>query len=212
MAQSWEEKYKAKGNYFYPIASHALQARPLSDSSILRSAPHLTIGYAGSLAYGYREGIEEILPAFEYTNTSLNIYRDNEVLLPKSENLVFAGYSNTSEETWERIKAECDAVILPYSTNEKFSKLYSTHFPSKLPEYLALGMPVIIFGPEYANGVKWAKSKESFLSAGDTQRLIEIITSLKIDSAGRIRIVKFQSYITDFRKEFPFDDLTNDQN
>jgi glycosyltransferase involved in cell wall biosynthesis len=35
--------------------------------------------------------------------------------------------------------------------------MYSIHFPSKLPEYLALGMPIVMVGPDCATGVRWAR-------------------------------------------------------
>jgi hypothetical protein len=34
-------------------------------------------------------------------------------------------------------------------------RLYRTHFPSKLAEYLALGLPLLLFGPAHATGIRW---------------------------------------------------------
>ena len=85
-----------------------------------------------------------------------------------SDNILFCGYANTALETWERIKTECDVVILPYSFDLQFKKLYETHFPSKLCEYLSLGMPVIIAGPSYATGVIWGlKNPKSVITTTD---------------------------------------------
>jgi hypothetical protein len=70
---------------------------------------------------------------------------------------VAQGFAPTPEATWSRIKADCDAVILPYQIGDAFQTgLYQTHFPSKLTEYAALGMPIIVVGEASHAGVAWA--------------------------------------------------------
>jgi hypothetical protein len=57
---------------------------------------------------------------------------------------------------------------LPYSHNPDLRSLYETHFPSKLTEYLALGMPVAVTGPSYATGVRWgSRHPEGALTVAD---------------------------------------------
>ncbi|WP_293789538.1 glycosyltransferase [uncultured Pedobacter sp.] len=177
MAIQWKAKYGADGDFLYPVASSTLTAKEI-DLDSLMPKKELKIGYAGSLAYGYKEGIDEIKPILQKTGTVLKIYRDENNLLPASENLEYAGFSRTAEETFERIKNECDAVILPYSSEQRFKALYSTHFPSKIAEYVLLGMPVIITGPDYANGLKWAKTKKGIFF-GNSSSLPDILTDLK---------------------------------
>ena len=68
------------------------------------------------------------------------------------------GFAPTPDVTWAKVKAECDAVLLPYSLDpaDHAASVYATHFPSKLTEYVALGMPVVVVGPPAATGVRWA--------------------------------------------------------
>jgi len=59
------------------------------------------------------------------------------------------------------MQASADAMILPYlNPAGPYELLYRTHFPSKLTEYLALGIPVIVSGPDFATGVRWAKAEK----------------------------------------------------
>jgi hypothetical protein len=52
-------------------------------------------------------------------------------------------------------------MILPYMNPAGSNELlYRTHFPSKLTEYLALGMPVVVSGPEEATGVRYANAEK----------------------------------------------------
>jgi len=159
MAEEWQKRYGCISEVLYPIPASTLLPRPMEHALTLRDRSNLTIGFAGSLAYGYREGFQELIPKLTNTNIQLFIYREIEPSLV-NPNVSFRGFSHTPEEVWERIKEECDAVILPYSFDTSFSDLYATHFPSKLVEYLLLGMPVVVRGPDYATGIKWSKKHQ----------------------------------------------------
>jgi hypothetical protein len=196
MARAWEKKYGAKSEFLYPTFSDAIQGRNLEKSIMLVNGSTLTIGYAGSLAYGYLEGINEIVTILEETNTKLKIFRDVDNRVEKSPNIEFMGYAETPEETWKKISEQCDSVILPYSEEKKFKQLYSTHFPSKLPEYTKLNMPIIVIGPPYANGIKWCRSKNGMLS-GDKKELKNLINFL-LFSSNRLKCIEQISRIKDF--------------
>jgi hypothetical protein len=42
-----------------------------------------------------------------------------------------------------------------------------TSFPSKLVEYVQLGKPIVIWGPEYCSAVRWARLADSALCVTD---------------------------------------------
>lgn len=208
MAEAWKVKYLAKGDFMYPTASENIRNRSIYNAEELVQKKTLTLGYAGSLAYGYREGINEIIDILERTNTTLRIYRNIDKDITKSSAIEFAGYANTPEETWLKIIEECDAVILPYSQSKKFEKLYRTHFPSKLAEYVALQMPIIVCGPDYANGMKWSKTKNGIL-AGSIIDLQNIFSALLVKE-NRLKYVTHIKDIKDFDSSFmlkKFNDL-----
>ncbi len=154
MARRVQCDYGIDGEVLYPNRSEELMPRAVSESATLRSEGRLTIGYAGGLSYGYAEGIRAILPALKEARVTLRMYsiRSREVF---GDDVEHAGFAPSPQHTWERIKEECDAVLLPYCWQPAFRRLYEAHFPSKLPEYLALGMPILIIGPAYAAGVAW---------------------------------------------------------
>lgn len=150
------ERYGVTGEVMYPNRSEFTTPRPVEASRSLKVPGRLTLGYAGGLNYGYGPRLIELAPIFRETGTIVNVYGGN---LPPSDNsdvLVSMGRASSPELMWERVKNECDAVILPCCfSNHGHQVLYQTHFPSKLSEYLALGMPVLISGPVFATGIKW---------------------------------------------------------
>lgn len=159
MAVRLERKYHVSGEVLYPNRSEAVVPRPLGHSRVWRDQKAFTLGYAGSVNYGYGETLNLFCSELPAEGFRLYYYghEDRTYLTRFSPNLVAQrGFSRTPETTWQRVQDECDAVILPYSFSRAHHDLYSTHFPSKLPEYLALRMPVMVLGPAHATGVRWA--------------------------------------------------------
>jgi glycosyltransferase involved in cell wall biosynthesis len=121
------------------------------------------------------------MPALADHGIRLRIYSRDAIPDPIEGTEHLGGFP-TTEELWARVKAECDAVWLPYADDAHFEPLYRTHFPSKLTEYMALGMPVLISGPPYATGVRWGIAHSSAaLTVAD-----ESIGGLR-HAAGRLR-------------------------
>ena len=153
MCASLEARYGAKSALLYPNRSRKIIARRKDLNFALRRKSGLVIGYAGTLAYGYGQRLEQLLPMLRRHGVILRIYSRQRPWFV-ADGVEYAG--GEPDHVWPRVQADCDAVILPYAGPEHgHATLYETHFPSKLPEYLALGMPVIITGPAYATGVQW---------------------------------------------------------
>ena len=75
MAAFNEQRFGVPGKVLYPIPDPEIQPRPLEWSKILRQPPHLTIGYAGSMAYGYAEEMLKSLPILEKAGARLELDR-----------------------------------------------------------------------------------------------------------------------------------------
>jgi len=145
--------YGAHGTVLYPNRSEELTPRPIDASAALKTPPRLTIGYAGAMNYGYGERIAAVMPLLASAGITLRVY--SREAPPVIDGVVYAGSFRRTLDLWDQLKKECDLVWLPYSYDAELRSLYETHFPSKLTEYLALGMPTLITGPAYATGVRW---------------------------------------------------------
>lgn len=151
-----QRRYGAGADVLYPNRSRNIIARPIEWNAELRRSDRLVLGYAGTLAYGYSKGLERMLELLRDNDVTLRVYSLQKPEFVNHPSVEYAGAANHPDELWPRVQFECDAVVLPYaSPTDGHEALYRTHFPSKLPEYLALGMPVIISGPSYATGVQW---------------------------------------------------------
>lgn len=187
----FELRYGVSGDVLYPSRSDNLVARAFGDCATLKNPGELTIGYAGGMAYGYGEKIREIMPLLAASGVRLRIY-SRDALTKAIAGTEHAG-SWTPDEAWNRVKAECDVVLLPYSSSAEHRDLYETHFPSKLTEYLALGMPVLICGPAYAAGVAWGlrHPKSALTIAGPArEELVEACRRLVASPELRLQLAR----------------------
>lgn len=196
MEQCLAREYGAPGTVLYPNRSEELTPRPAAESVTLKEPPKLTVAYAGAMSYGYGERLRELMPTLAKTGMQLRLFSRDELVVP-IPGVAYAGAFRHPKEIWERIKSECDAVWLPYSHHPEMRSLYETHFPSKLTEYLALGMPVLITGPEYATGVRWGlrNPAATLTVAGPSGETISAaVTRLRDDAALRLQLA---STVTD---------------
>ena len=196
MERLCSDRYGAHGSVLYPNRDEKLEARPLEYCGRLVRPPSLTLGFAGNLNFGYGEGILQMLPALRSEGVRLIIYGrppagDAEPLQGAVDCCEFRGFV-PSEVAWEGLKRDCDAVWLPYpDLGGQMERLYRHHFPSKLPEYLALGMPVIVTGPAYATGMRWARRNlGSELCAGNIADLGDLLHRLAADAPLRRQLAE----------------------
>jgi hypothetical protein len=58
-------------------------------------------------------------------------------------------------EMAERVAASADVLFLPASFEPRERTNMSTLFPSKLADYTAIGLPVLVWGPAYSSAARW---------------------------------------------------------
>jgi len=192
MCRYIEATFGKPSTVFYFGPPENIRPRAPSESAKLKSPPQLTLGYAGSMSLGYREGIRAILPCLEATETRLIVYtRDQHQLIdhPQINNRGFL----PPEDLWPAIQDECDAVILPYSFKSDIARIYRTHFPTKLSEHCWTGMPMIFSGPEYGTAIRWAKQhpRAALTSTSpNTDSLVPLLQRLRDDNQLRVSLAE----------------------
>jgi hypothetical protein len=60
-----------------------------------------------------------------------------------------------AHEMAERVAASAHLLYLPASFHERERVDVSTLFPSKLADYTAVGLPVLVWGPAYSSAARW---------------------------------------------------------
>jgi glycosyltransferase involved in cell wall biosynthesis len=175
MEHEFQRRYGVPGEVLYPNRSEELTPRDPQLNLSLRAPGRLTLGFVGNPNYGYGEQLVKMLPALREAKAKLVAYghepRGAAAPLAEARDVVeLRGFVRTPEEAWHGIKDSCDALIFPYlDPPGAMERMYSIHFPSKLPEYLAVGMPIVMVGPDCATGARWAKRHPSAVLTLDSQ-------------------------------------------
>lgn len=153
--------FDATGTVLLPPRSDNTPAQKPELCRMLKTPGRLTLGYAGGLHYGYGEQLLTMLPVFRQLGVRVEMFGSvpagNVATLADATDVFhFHGHAPTPEAAWQGLLAHCDAVLQPYLNPPGQHELqYRTHFPSKLGDCLALGLPLLITGPAYASGMAW---------------------------------------------------------
>lgn len=226
MQDYFSKNFSIKTEYLYPIRNDNITDRIKKKKLANR---RFTIAYIGGLAYGYGEAIKKISPHLKDLESNLIIYS-----APPGKNLkekidpqrvLFKNYITNPKTLWDSVRAEADALILPYDIpSGAHQELYSTHFPSKLTEYTQQKLPVIISGPKEATGVQWGLSHpnssiilNSYKKGEWIEKIKPIINNLELqtelaeniykygqeDFSSKILIRKFHTLMSEVLKNPP---------
>ena len=191
MEYEFQRRYGVPGEVLYPNRSEELTPRDLQLNLSLRTPGRLTLGFVGNPNYGYGEQLVKMVPALREAKAKLVAYghepRGAAAPLVEARDVVeLRGFVRTPEEAWRGIKDSCDVLIFPYlDPPGAMERMYSIHFPSKLPEYLAVGMPIVMVGPNGASGIRWATrnpNADHLLPAAEPEEWTAALLQLKSDA------------------------------
>jgi glycosyltransferase involved in cell wall biosynthesis len=162
MEEECSRRYGVRGEVMYPNRSEDLSPRDPALNIGLRTPGRLNLGFVGNTQYGYGEQLVRMVPALRAAGVKLVVYgpwpRGEAAPLCEATDVVELRGFVPSSEAWDGVQRDCDAMVFPYlDPPGRMEVLYSSHFPSKLPEYLTLGMPIVMVGPESATGVRWVR-------------------------------------------------------
>jgi glycosyltransferase involved in cell wall biosynthesis len=97
------------------------------------------------------------------------------------------------------------AALVAMSFTPSYRRRMTTSFPSKMIDAMQLGLPVVIWGPEYCSAVKWARSGERALCVTDPNpsAIRRALEELAAASAEQERLAKSsrETAATDFNHE-----------
>jgi glycosyltransferase involved in cell wall biosynthesis len=127
---------------------------------ILNDSP--VILYAGRTGLGIQASLEAIAQAVQLINEELNLSMKFILQTSKKpswiDNYSCVEYKSfVSYNDLPKVFSAADFLILPYDFSRKSIKYLKYSMPTKAPEYMISGTPIIIFAPEVTAIVKYAK-------------------------------------------------------
>jgi glycosyltransferase involved in cell wall biosynthesis len=192
MSRSYSERYGKPARTIYPSrAPHCLQYDE-PPARIARNDHAFTIAFAGTInSIGYIRALIALQDALKSVSGRLLIFgpttpaeaqqfglNDPEVrgLLPAAELVT-------------TLRDEADALFVPMSFDAADRSNMEMAFPSKLADYTATGLPLLIYGPAYCSAVTWARENPGVAAVVESEPdLTSAITLLANNPDTRIAL------------------------
>jgi glycosyltransferase involved in cell wall biosynthesis len=181
MAAYYQRKYNAEGCVLYPGRSR--QAAVWTAPPVRTGSRPFTLAYAGGIFYDCAAMLKGVASILRETNGRLVIFSDmdSEVVAGKGlagNNIILRGFVSPAELT-SVLRAEVDALLVTRERGMGINAIIS--FPSKLVEYTATGLPIIICAPLDSAAAAWEsehKGAALVVADGDVGGLRDALESL----------------------------------
>ena len=160
MANEYKKRYKKKSVTFHNTIDIGFWKQYQRNDYELHETP--TILYAGRIGPGVETSLELIAKAVQQVKEEFHI--SIKFILQTQENLPWFNKYNCVKHSppvpykdLPKKFSESDFLILPYDFSEESINFIRFSMPTKAPEYMISGTPIIIFAPEMTAIVNHAK-------------------------------------------------------
>lgn len=173
MAEAYEHRYGAPGVVMFPARASRGPVFPAKTARALDAGDELIIGYGGNSGPEMMTCLRELARALPGTRTRLEVFGPFDLaarreLAAVSEAITFAGFVPFDQMIRE-LRARADVLFVPMPFDEVDRDNLIVSFPSKLADYTAAGLPLLIYGPPYSSVVRWARTVDGVAAVVDDQ-------------------------------------------
>jgi glycosyltransferase involved in cell wall biosynthesis len=193
MADCYSRKYGVSGHVLYPSRAAGAVNFDTPSPRINDTGSDFTIAFAGTInSSGYVAALRSVTRALEPIGGRLVIFgsisaTDAQKAGLNGTNVHLKGLVRP-DELGKICREEVDALLVPMSFDPKDRAHMMLSFPSKLTDYTAIGLPIIIFAPSYSSAVNWAAEYPNVaevVDRDDTASLAVAIARLASDPLRR---------------------------
>lgn len=187
MKRDYETRYGPTVEVLYPCRPAGLPQFTDPPERLALSDHQFTIAFAGTInSNGYTQALIALSDALKSVNGRLLIFgpltaeRAPQIGLDLP-NVTVGGFLSWPE-LMNRLRYEVDALFVPMSFDESDRSNMEMAFPSKLADCSAVGVPLLIYGPNYCSAVRWATDNPGVAEVVEAQEgLTEVIQRLAGD-------------------------------
>lgn len=192
MEEEYRKRYGVSGEVLFPLRAKNCTLLNHAPRTYSKEGGPLIGAYAGNMSCaGYARLIAKLASRLEARKGLLLLYGPHS---PESlagyklnkQNILIRGLLE-SEELISRLRDEADFVFVPMTfDNGDDRQNMRLSFPSKLTDYTATGLPLLIWGPAYSSAVRWAQRHAPVSEVVTTEEVSEIDAAVtRLESAER---------------------------
>jgi hypothetical protein len=182
MVEDFAERYGSTGAVLYP--SRAADVPEYNRPPHQREAGHrLVFAFAGTVnTRGYVQSLTVLASVLKSLGGELVVF----------SNLNAGGVRNCGlegshvsvrpiipfKELLENLRRDVDVLFVPMSFAAEDAQNMNVAFPSKLADYTAVGLPLLIWGPPSCSAVRWARENSSAAEVVDSPEVVALKDSV----------------------------------
>ena len=164
MAEEYERRYGVAGSVLYPCRADACPTCDATPARALEPSDAIVVGYCGGSGQEVMAGLKDLAAALHDSRARVLVFGDFDTikqtqLLAISPAFEFRGYQ-PSLKVIAGLRAEADVLFVPMTFEPFYRNNMTVSFPSKLADYTAVGVPLLVHGPPYCSAVRWARAHE----------------------------------------------------
>jgi len=162
MSERYRDHYGSQGTVLYPLRAPDTPNFVTPPAGAAHGSPSVRIAYAGSLQHtGYVRSLAMLASVLASVDGRLIVYSPQQLALssdsePDMSNVTIRP-TIPARDLISRLRLEADVLFVPMSFEPDNRRDAELAFPSKLSDYTATGLPLLIFGPPYCSAVRWAR-------------------------------------------------------
>jgi Glycosyltransferase Family 4 len=193
MRETYEERYSARTSLLYPSQSKI--TLPSTDLDVSAGRDGIVIAFAGTInSDGYARLLRLVARVLECLEGKLLLFGPHTTTSLTRWGLACKTVGNCglvdSDQIASVLKKQAHVLLVPMSFEAYEKENMRLGFPSKIPEYAATGLPMLIFGPDYCSAVRWARNY---------QPVAEVVTSLNeedlLTSVSRLKAPEYREML-----------------
>ena len=200
MCEAYQKRYGVSAEVLYPIRAidcAQFEAPPARvNRNVDRNNEPFTIAFAGSInSDGYIQALLSLQEAVSSIGGRLLIFGpftpDEARRCGLNEPQTTARGLLGATELMACLREEADALFVPMSFRLPDRTNMELGFPSKLADYTAVGLPLLIYGPNYCSAVAWAHENSGVAEVVNTDQsadLAQAVARLASDPARRLAL------------------------
>jgi hypothetical protein len=196
MVEEYDRRYGVRGSVLLPSRGRNTQAFDTPPQRISEANGALTFAFAGTInSSDYCRLLGWLAECLEPNHGQLLIFgplttEQAAAVGLRRPNIRICGLVKP-DELMQRLRAEVDVLFVPMSFSPSDRPNMEISFPSKLTDYTAVGLPLLICGPEYCSAIRWARENDGVaqvVSVNDKQCLAKAVDQLARDPQRRLSL------------------------
>lgn len=190
MGDEYAQRYGVTSRVLYPSRARNAVAYELPPSRDPGPDAPFTVAFAGSLMVSHLAAVQVLAQTLESIGGRLEIHGAS--LTPEVQGRLASSVVSFHpflpwHELSARLRERADLLFLPMSFEAADTQNMTLCFPTKLADYTALGVPILVAGPTYCAAVRWARDNRGVaeVAVDITQELPRAVTRLAGDATRR---------------------------